>query len=705
VSRWAWVAWDKLDPLGTQLGVFTDLSERECLVPWDGAGSGSFVINRHSAQAAWVATRNYITVHLATEQDVDDPEDHPAVFGFFVEEGLDVIVSRDEEGGEAFKRGGRGALIYLERAIVDHIQRTANAFSIDADKMNLVWTDKKVGRVLHDLIDEAHARSPDPLPDLTIDFTDSVDSNGDPWDTIDDEFNIPIGLDLLAAIEPLKGQGLSVVMTPDLMLHAYQDWSPPSSGVTFEKGINIREAADREVHATTAKSRMLVQGTRKSGATIYKTSTDPTVEAEEGVFEGFFRYNRNATVARLEKAGQRRLRALKRLHDGATTVGVTVGDGSAGVRGTAEGHYVPFTDYSPGETVTLEVPGEYEGLVKMLGGIVLEDTEAGEYDPSIQFDVPDYNPGVGELQPGGGGPSGGPEFGGDQPPGVPGGATTPAPTSTTACASATQYAVTEQVDPSGAYAASYGTDFTGGTVGSWVYYNEAYTVTGCPIGGGAWVGWHDAETWFQFTAPADDPDYLGLSGVLDLTGTGIGGTPGGYQGPMEWGVYAGAAGAFPNQGTLLGTATPGALIPFYVPRSLVNWGGANCIFIRNAWDCERGAFYCNPIATFNSPLDDGRGASGQWNDFALTSNQVCTLVFASGSGLAVAVAGYGDVDGTNTVFTLIGWDGTGTPSLSINGLEQPTADITFDTVLMTATLAYAPPEGALVLWTYPESTP
>lgn len=285
MSEWTWVAWDKLDPLGTQLGVFTDAEARQALVPWDGAGSASFVINRHSAQAAWAATRNYITVHIGAETD-------PAVFGFFIEEGQDEIVSAAEEGGEDFKRGGRGALVYMERAIVDHVQRTANAFTIDADKLNLVWTNKKVGRILIDLIEEAQARSPNPLPDLTYDFSATLDSAGNAWDTVDEEFNIPIGLDLLAAIETLKGQGLSVRMGADLELHAYQDWSPPSSGVTFEKGVNIREAAARDVHATTAKSRMLVQGTKASGTTIYKTSSDPTVEAAEGVFEGFFRGGR-----------------------------------------------------------------------------------------------------------------------------------------------------------------------------------------------------------------------------------------------------------------------------------------------------------------------------------------------------------------------------------------------------------------------------
>lgn len=691
MSRWTWVVYDKLDlALSSPLGVLSDAEAKHALVPWDGPGSGDFVINRHSSQAAWAATRNYITVHIGTESD-------PAVFGFFIEEGQDEIVSAQEEGGEDFKRGGRGALVYLERAIVDHIQRTANAFTIDADKMNLVWTDKPVGRIFRDLVDEAQARTPNPLPDLTVDFTNTHDSNGDLWDIVDDEFNVPIGLDLLSAIETLKGQGLSVIMDPDFTLHGYQDWTPPSSGVTFEKAVNIREAAAREVHATTAKSRMLVQGTRKNGTTIYKTTTDPSVIEDEGVFEGFMRYNRNATTARLEKAGRRRLVALKRMHDGTTTVAVTVGDGTAGPRGTGAGHYVPFTDYDNGETVTLEVPGEYESLVKMLGGIELEDTEAGEYDVAILFDVPDYNPGVGETQPGGGGPSGGPPFA-DEPPGAPA-PLPPAPTEsvTGSCVSGAFKQLERHTDPGGNYAENYGTSAVY-YAGSSVYYNEAYTVTGCPIGGGGWTGWSDQAVWVEFTAPADSADYFGLRVTIDLSALV---SSGGYAGGFNLGLAQGVGGASRwGQGAPFGHLAPGSgATTFDIPRNLVAWGAANSLVIEPDWLCCRECFFCNSIAYFGSPATDGRGESGTYHDFGVST--FCPVRFLAGtSGLSGWVSGYGAVDGTNATFTLIDWDGTGTVEASINGLIQPNSEVTLDATARTARLDSPPPLGAVVLFLY-----
>lgn len=688
MSQWTWVAYDKLDlALTSPLGVLSDAEARQALVPWDGAGSGSFVINRHSAQAGWCETRNYITVHIGDEND-------PAVFGFFIEEGQDEIVSAAEEGGEDFKRGGRGALVYLERAIVDHVQRTANAFTIDDDKMNLVWEDKAVGRIFRDLVDEAQARTPNPLPDITVDFTNSLDSNGDPWDTVDGEFNIPIGLDLLSAIETLKGQGLSVVMDPDFTLHGYQDWDPPSSGVTFEKGVNIREAAARDVHATTAKSRLLVQGTRASGATIYKTSTDPTVEAAEGVFEGFFRYNRNATVARLEKAGQRRLRALKRMHDGMTTVGVTVGDGTGGARGTGAGHYVPFTDYTVGELITLEVPGEYDALTKMLGGIVLEDTEAGEYDVSVQFDVPDFNPSIGELAPGGG-----KDFAGDQPPGVEGGGpatpTEPAETVIGSCVTFNPRTWLRRVGPSGEELELGGLIML--YVGSHVANNSAWSVTACPIGGGGWDSWEDRQSWYEFTAPADDPEFLGMILTVDATGAWTSGEFGGYL--VGIAPTACAPGEYDTP-TTFATGIIGGTMTVYIPRSHILWGGVNAITLTPSWECARNYFTCNGLAYFGNPLGDGRGSSGGAYD--ILPQNICTVAFVDGTTgpTAEGVAAYGDVDGVNRTFTLIDWDGTGTPEVAINGVEQSTLDVDYNRTTGTATLPGPPPAGSVVLWKY-----
>jgi hypothetical protein len=695
VSSFRFRAWDKLDPLGTFLGELSEnvagqprgAFDRTVSIAFVGPGAGVFKINVNDPQFAYCETGTYVKVHLEASAT--------AVGAFFLEEGSETLVSEEEEGGEIRTRGGRGPLIYLERAIVDHVQRTANAFTIDADAAELVWVDKKVGRILKDLIEEAQARTPDPIAALTYTWSATLDSAGNPWDTVDEDFRIPIGLDLLGAIETLKGQGLHVMMTPELELKAWQDYVAPSSGVTFTKGVNVREAAEKEVHASTAKSRILVQGTRKSGAIIYKTVTDAGVEADIGPHEGFMQYQRSATLARLEKAGNRQLAALKRSSDGLTTIGVTVGDGTAGARGTGAGHYVPFTDYFPGETFGLELPPDFVGATKIVDAITLKETEAGEYDPILSFNIVDFNSSVGESAPGGGKP-----FAGDD---QTGGGTTPAPTEpvpmeTLNCVGMSPRSWLRRFSPWGGPVEE---GVLGGliilNVGSTVAFNSAWSVSACPIGGGSWTGWEDRESWWQFTAPADASDYLGLMVTIDALGAYTTGQVGGYS----VGIYPGAiaAGLFGKATLGIAGTIVGSEVTVYIPRSLVNWGGVNSIVLHPEWECARSFFTCNGAAYFGSPLGDGRGGSGGY--YGIEVDQACPVRFVPGqTGLSTPVSPYGAVDGVNRTFTLIGWDGTGVPEVTINGIEESTTDVVFNRTTRTMTLESAPPERSVLLADY-----
>lgn len=272
-----------------------------------------------------------------------------------------------------------------------------------------------------------------------------------------------------------------------------------------------------------------------------------------------------------------------------------------------------------------------------------------------------------------------------------------ADTETTGCATAAMYHV-ERYSPDSIQTPtnSSGLDFTGGDVGSGVYNNVAWPVAGCPIGGGGWVGWVDEETWFQFIAPADDASFLGLSGAINLTAT----TLTGYAGGMELAFYGGPAGTV-GLGATIGAAPMGGIVPFYIPRSLVNWGGTCSIIIRPSWHCVRGAFYCNDAASYISPYDDARGNSGLYETFSLVDNEVCATRFVAGTtGSSGWVAGLGDVDGVNAEFTLIDWSATGTVEASINGLVQPNSEVTLDTGAGTATLASPPPADSIVLFLY-----
>jgi hypothetical protein len=85
----------------TLLGTLTHASDKKIRVHFNGPGEGSFTINRHDSQAAWCAPGNYVRAYLNSTAN--------PVFGFFLEDGGDELVSPDEEGGEDLTRHGRGS--------------------------------------------------------------------------------------------------------------------------------------------------------------------------------------------------------------------------------------------------------------------------------------------------------------------------------------------------------------------------------------------------------------------------------------------------------------------------------------------------------------------------------------------------------------------------------------------------------------------
>jgi hypothetical protein len=234
-------------------------------------------------------------------------------------------------------------------------------------------------------------------------------------------------------------------------------------------------------------------------------------------------------------------------------------------------------------------------------------------------------------------------------------------------------------------------------VGSHVSNNQAWSVTACPIGGGGWDQWEDRQSWFEFTAPADDPAFLGMQVTIDATGAWTSGEFAGYHIGIAQGSIAAGRYSDPAQ---IASGVIGGLMTVYIPRSHIAWGETNAITLTPTWLCARSFFTCNDVAYFGKPLDDGRGSSGGAYD--IHPQNICTVLFEDGTTGPTdhGVAAFGDVDGVNRTFTLIGWDGTGTPTHSINGIDESTVDVTFNRTTGSATLPGPPPAGAVVLWTY-----
>jgi hypothetical protein len=311
----------------TLLGTLTHASDKKIRVHFNGPGEGSFTINRHDSQAAWCAPGNYVRAYLNSTAN--------PVFGFFLEDGGDELVSPDEEGGEDLTRHGRGGAAVLEDAIIDATGSRATK------EGTWVWTDSTMGAIAANLIDDAQAAGF--LPMLTYDFSSGADTNGASWDVFDGQYELPVGLDLLEAIQRLQSAGFIVRVSHDFVMSAYKTIGTDRSGsITFQAAVNISEAAEREIRGSAAKSRMLVQGTTRNGTLKFVWATDSAVETALGRPKaGFVNYAASASDTVLGRVGAQAIRRLKKRFDGLSSLGVL------------EDEFVPFTDYFPGDTVTV----------------------------------------------------------------------------------------------------------------------------------------------------------------------------------------------------------------------------------------------------------------------------------------------------------------------------------------------------------------
>jgi hypothetical protein len=202
--------------------------------------------------------------------------------------------------------------------------------------------------------------------------------------------------------------------------------------------------------------------------------------------------------------------------------------------------------------------------------------------------------------------------------------------------------------------------------------------------------------WYQFTAPVDDVTaYLGVFVVISAASL----VKTTYTGGYEVRIAAEAAGASKfGRGVPVAAGPESGSVTVYVPRNSITWNAVNSIVLHPSWLCARPIFFCDPLNDYSFPVDDGRGASGRYSSFSVTSPTIAR--FATNTvGMAPWVAGVGNVDGLNAVYTLIGWTGLGPVTYTVNGLLQPMGGAVLGAT--TVTLDAPPPSGSIVLFNYP----
>lgn len=239
-------------------------------------------------------------------------------------------------------------------------------------------------------------------------------------------------------------------------------------------------------------------------------------------------------------------------------------------------------------------------------------------------------------------------------------------------------------------------------IGSYVFHNLPYTTTGCPLGPGGWSGDYELEGWWEYTTGALAADVVGVRFTIGAADpTYIYGNAGDQPYRYGW---------LDAQPTDVGQYHPlgsvdwvGAGATVDVPRSAINEGGTSYFCLAPGWRCAQDAFFCaqdladGTTGPAGSLASGGEGNSGQLRQPTVTA---VYLVASGSSGLTPWIAGDGAVDGSNQSFTLTGWDGTGIPSVKVNGLILDGSDYDADDVALTVTLREAPQEGDVVTFRY-----
>ncbi len=243
--------------------------------------------------------------------------------------------------------------------------------------------------------------------------------------------------------------------------------------------------------------------------------------------------------------------------------------------------------------------------------------------------------------------------------------------------------------------------FAAGTpyVGSWISQNTAYTVSGCPLGGGLWgpggVTW---EAWYT----------VGASGIGGSLGARVEiGALGSLLGVADGGTFlvgwANAAPSHLRDFTVIGTiGDVGGTV--YVPGSLIVDGGTNFLVIAPAWHATLGWAVCADVlaSPFGGPVIGGEGNSGRGTAPETGDITITTLVTSrAGRTSWISPAGTGDADGSNDTWTLDGWNGQGIPEARwgavILGLGM---DYAVDAGTRTVTFREPPPADTLVAFRY-----
>lgn len=229
------------------------------------------------------------------------------------------------------------------------------------------------GAILATLIDRAQARGA--LPDLSYDFSSTVDSQGQPWpDT--HELTFHAGTTLLDVFRQLVALGVEGEMTHDLKLSLYVNRSRDRTGdVILRKGYHLLGSVSNLAHLSGLRTRLLVEGA--GGRVIEVGPGSMEANPKIGRREGFLSMATSDAATDLSRAGEKSLE-LGELEDQARAVPIAHGL-------LTDGHYEPWEDYRTGDYIGLDAAGTGEYTQERVIGITI--AQAGPLDYSVTLNL------------------------------------------------------------------------------------------------------------------------------------------------------------------------------------------------------------------------------------------------------------------------------------------------------------------------------
>lgn len=350
--------WDGANP-ANMLAELQDASDIQFQHVLSDVGSGTFriAVADPKATATNIRQGNLVKIRLS---DVD-------IFPYFIESPLQIVA---ESGDSYWELKGPGALSYLSQGVV---YPPGWPTPTGTDR---VWTNTTFGSVLKTLIDEAQARGA--LTHLTYDFTAAVDSLNDPWDA-NLTFTVHARTTILDVIKQFASLGMDVQVTPNLVLQTFKAGTfgrDLSTSVIFRSGRHIVGSVQKVGIRSQLQNGVLVEG---SGGKFIEVN-DPTSIADPytGRREGGVSFTSSSDPTTLQNAGNAQIRITEA---DANAISLPLNHDAN------PGGYTPYTDYVPGDWISLDVPGQYAMAKYQIRQLQLKQTEGGDYDTTADLNA------------------------------------------------------------------------------------------------------------------------------------------------------------------------------------------------------------------------------------------------------------------------------------------------------------------------------